>query len=63
MEVDDKILNDILAELKEIKVEIKELKEERDVKPEYVEKLKKINSEQGKVFETKEKFDKYMDEL
>lgn len=43
----EEVLNQILVELREIKVSVREIDEDlhREVRPEYIEKLKKIEKE------------------
>ncbi|MBI2656227.1 hypothetical protein HYX03_00630, partial [Candidatus Woesearchaeota archaeon] len=45
-----------------IEAEVKEIKDEigLEVRPEYVEKLKKIQSQKGRSFDSKEKFLSYL---
>ena len=50
------------SRLQKIESEVKEIKDEigLEVRPEYVEKLKKIQSEKGKTFNSKEKLLSYL---
>ncbi len=50
------ILSQILGELKELKLRFDEIDQDlhREVRPEYTEKLKRIEQEKGQKFRTKE---------
>jgi len=52
------LLTNMDSRLQKIESEVKEIKDEigLEVRPEYVEKLKRIQSEKGKTFDNKEKF-------
>jgi len=56
------LLTNMDSRLQKIESEVKEIKDEigLEVKPEYVEKLKKIQSEKGRTFDNKEKFLSYL---
>ena len=56
------LLTNMDSRLQKIETEVKEIKDEigLEVRPEYVEKLKKIQSEKGKTFSSKEKFLSYL---
>ena len=56
------IMSQINTKLERIEVDVREIKDEigLEVRPEYVEKLKKIQSEKGKTFDNKEKFLSYL---
>ncbi len=53
------LLDRMNQKLDAIEVELRELKEEKEleVRPEYIEKLKKISKEKGEVFNSIEEFD------
>ena len=56
------LLTNMDSRLQKIESEVKEIKDEigLEVRPEYVEKLKKIQSEKGKTFNSKEKLLSYL---
>ena len=56
------LLTNVDSRLQKIESEVKEIKDEigLDVRPEYVEKLKKIQNEKGKTFNSKEKLLSYL---
>lgn len=56
------LLTSMDTRLQKIESEVKEIKDEigLEVRPEYVEKLKKIQREKGKTFNSKEKFLSYL---
>ena len=56
------LLTDMDSRLQKIESEVKEIKDEigLEVRPEYVEKLKRIQNEKGKTFGSKEKFLSYL---
>lgn len=56
------LLTNMDSRLQKIETEVKEIKDEigLEVRPEYVEKLKNIQSERGKTFDNKEKFLSYL---
>ena len=56
------LLTNMDSRLQKIEYEVKEIKDEigLEVRPEYVEKLRKIQNEKGKTFDNKEKFLSYL---
>lgn len=56
------LLTTMNSRLQKIESEVKEIKDEigLEVRPEYIEKLKKIQSEKGRTFNNKEKFLSYL---
>lgn len=56
------VINKIDHRLERIELGMQELKEEigLEVRPEYLQKLKKIQKQKGKVFKTKEEFLSYV---
>ena len=56
------LLTNMDSRLQKIEAEVTEIKNEMglEVRPEYAEKLKKIQSERGKTFNSKEKFLSYL---
>lgn len=57
------VLKKIVADLTEIKLSLNEIDEDlhREVRPEYVEKLKRISKQEGRRFKTKEEFIDYLE--
>ena len=56
------LLTRMNSRLERIETEVKEIKDEigLEVKPEYIEKLKKIEKERGRTFDSKEKLLSYL---
>ena len=56
------LLTNMDSRLQKIESEVKEIKDEigLEVRPEYVEKLNKIQKEKGRTFDNKEKFLSYL---